>query len=371
MQATIVRSLTEQAQRTENWGPMLRRMRERLMSNYQIHGLRGPSFRGEPEAYEYWTPKIYRSLQEGEGRFGWSWVETADLRQLRKRIEDFGWEHLKESEQECYQEFLLDFNEGDYVVYINVPQPRWCTLARVTGACPYYWKWAGEGSDFNHRFHVDPNSIAQFERKDAIVQRSLYHKLNPRRKYQQIYDVHEEFEGLLEALQKGKGGTPSTPETRIDSLREAIRPSLSEITEQIRRNYPREDLEELIARVFRNVPGVKTVREQGGRGEHGADLMVTYESGLPIPDLQEQNTCVVQVKAFKNKQWDTGAVEQIRVALDRWNADAGLIVSAASSTTPALDDALDQLREETNKPVGLLIGEDLAAFVLRFGAVSY
>ena len=341
------------------------------MSNYKIHALKGPNFREEPEVYEYWTPIIYRSLQDGVGRFGWSYVETADLRQLKKRIDEIGWKDLDESELHCYryQAFLLDFRKDDYVVYINLPKPRWCTLARVTG--PYFWKWDGEGSDFNHRFHVDPNSIAHFERNDAIVQRSLYHKLNPRRRHQRIYDVHEEFERLVKALEEGKGGKPSTPETRRDSFREAIKPSLSEITEKIRRNYPREDLEELIARVLRNVPGVKEVREQGGSGEHGADLLVTYECGIPISELQGTGTCVVQVKAFKDEQWDTRAVRQIREALDRWSADAGLIVSAASSTTTALDDALDQLREEKEKSIGLLIGDDLAAFVLRYGGEVY
>lgn len=96
-------------------------------------------------------------------------------------------------------------------------------------------------------------------------------------------------------------------------------------------------------------------------------MIVTYESGLPIPELQGQHTCVVQVKSYRDEHWDTHAVEQIREALRHWDADAGLIVSTASSRTTALDDALDQLREETEKPVGLLIGEDLAAFVLRFG----
>lgn len=303
---------------------------------------------------------IYTSLKSGVGRFGWS---DFDLHKLRKRIDEKGWDDLSDTEQECYQDFLLELKEGDYVVYINLPKWGKCTLARVTG--PYFWKWEGEGGDFAHRFHVDPDSVLDFDRNDAIVQRSLSARMKLQGRYWRIY-LHEEFEHLVEALKEGKGGTPSTKETRLDSLRETIKPSLAEITKQIQHNYPREDLEELIAEVLRNVPGVK-VREQGGSGERGADLIVTYESGMPIPDLQGQHTCVVQVKSYKDEQWDTYAVEQIREALDHWDADAGLIVSTASSSTTTLDDALDQLREETEKPVGLLIGEDLAAFVLRFG----
>lgn len=333
-----------------------------------IYALRGPNFQKCPEGYRNWTSIISTSLQAGVGRFGWSYVETADLRQLESRIQEKDWDDLNDCEQDCYQEFLLNLSQDDYVVYINLPEPGKCTLARVTA--PYFWEWDGEGSDFNHRFYVDPDSVLDFDSNDAIVQRSLSVRLKLPRKYWRIY-LYEEFEHLVEALKEGKGGTPSTKETRLDSLRETIKPSLAEITKQIQHNYPRKDLEELIAEVFRNVPSVKEVREQGGSGERGADLIVTYESGMPILELQGQHTCVVQVKSYKNEQWDTHAVEQIREALEHWDADAGLIVSTASSRTTALDDALDQLREETGKPIGLLIGEDLAAFVLRFGKVAY
>lgn len=300
---------------------------------------------------------IYRSLKDGVGRFGW---DTFDLRELKKRIDKKGWNDLNKDEQDCYQDFLLELKKGDYVVYINLPEWGGCTLARVTGS--YFWQ---EG-DFAHRFHVDPDSVLDFDRNDAIVQRSLSARMKLQGRYWRIY-LYEEFERLVEALKEGKGGTPSTKKTRLDSLRETIKPSLAEITKQIQHNYPREDLEELIAEVFKKVPSVKDVREQGGSGERGADLIVTYESGLPIPELQGQHTCVVQVKSYEGELWDTHAIEQIREALKHWGADAGLIVSTASSSTTTLAAALDQLREETKKPVGLLIGEDLAAFVLRFG----
>ena len=45
----------------------------------------------------------------------------------------------------------------------------------------------------------------------------------------------------------------------------------------------------------------------------------------------------------------------------------GLIVSTAEKPGENLRNRLDQLQEESGKPVSLLIGADLAAFVLRFG----
>src|SRR4051812_20185361 len=87
---------------------------------------------------------LLAALRKGEGRFGWSYVATADLRQLRSRIESVAWDSLSKDEQNCYQPFLLEFTKGDYVVYINVPDWGKCSVARVTG--PYVWRY--EDDDF-------------------------------------------------------------------------------------------------------------------------------------------------------------------------------------------------------------------------------
>ena len=304
----------------------------------------------------------YNSLQEGRGRFGWSNIETADLTRLQARI-DAG-DSLTEEERDCYHPFLLGIKENDYVVYINMPEWDKCTLVRVTG--PYFWKWDGEGSDFNHCFPIDPESVRVFNRNNAIVHPQLRRKLKLRRRWWRIYDLHKEFKLLIKLLERGEEGTPSTPETNIDWLKKDM---LSDITEEIHRTHLGSQLESLIAEIFRNVPGVKEVKEQGGAGEHGADLQVIFEWEVPILGIQEQRTCVVQVKSFEGEMWETNAVDQIREALQYWDADMGVIVSTASSGSEALDNALDKLREEEKgKPVYLLIGEDVAAFLLRFGS---
>ena len=65
--------------------------------------------------------RISMSLQRGEGRFGWSNIESANLHNLRERIEQNGWESLRDEEKECYHDFLLEIEPDGYVVYINVP----------------------------------------------------------------------------------------------------------------------------------------------------------------------------------------------------------------------------------------------------------
>ena len=70
-----------------------------------------------------------------------------------------------------------------------------------------------------------------------------------------------------------------------------------------------------------------------------------------------------------DEHWDTQAVDDIRRAFAAYpDAEAGLIVSTAARPGPTLADALAKLRSDTGKPVNLLIGEEVALFVLRYGA---
>ena len=90
---------------------------------------------------------IPAALKQGEGRFGWSYVDTADLHQLKERIERDGWESLSQEEKNCYQSFLLDIQADDYVVYINVPEWGQCTL----GVCaPGWFGMLRSGSGWAH-----------------------------------------------------------------------------------------------------------------------------------------------------------------------------------------------------------------------------
>ena len=324
------------------------------MSDYTIYALKNSGNADRDVA-------THRSLkEEGVGRFGWSYVETADLKKLQARIRDGEWDHFTKAEKDCYRPFLLDIKAGDYVVYINMPKWGRCTLARVTDG--YFWGYEDD-NDFRHCFRVAPESVRDFDRNDAIVHPALSSRLKLRGKFWRIYGLHEEFESLVDSLEKGEDGRPRTMETSLDRFKKEIQLDFKSITKKIHRAYPGADLEKPIAEVFRNVPGVKEVKEQGGAGERGADLRVIFE----WLGIQEQRTCVVQVKSFEGEMWETKAVDQIRKALHSWDADMGIIVSTASSSSEALDKALDKLREDTGKPVSLLIGEDVAAFLLRFG----
>jgi len=46
----------------------------------------------------------------------------------------------------------------------------------------------------------------------------------------------------------------------------------------------------------------------------------------------------------------------------------GLIISTADTMTKEVEEAIDKLQEESGKPVAILVGEEVAAFMLRYGA---
>ncbi len=304
------------------------------------------------------------SLQKGEGRFGWSYVETADLRELKKRVDEKGWDSLTDEEKDCYQVFLLDFKPGDYVVYINVPEWGKCTVAKVTGQ--YYWKF--EEDDFNHRFPVDPNSVYVFDRNDASVHPALSSRLKLQGRWWRIY-LKDDFTETLELLKKGVTPSLRTPEANLRFLSNEIQPFLLKITQRIHHTHPNYDLERLLVEVFKKIPSVVDVKWQGGARDHGADILVTFDSGLPIPGLENQSVLVVQVKSYEGDHWDTRAVEDIKRAFDHYpEASMGLIISTANTITTPVEQELDKLREESGKPVSLLVGSDVAAFLLRYGA---
>lgn len=308
-----------------------------------------------------WSERILESLRNKEGRFGWSYRPDADLHRLRDKVENEGWHSLNDHEKDCYQAFLLEFKEGDYVIYINVPHWGQCTLARVTG--PYFWRW--DGADFNHRFPVEPESVIGFDRNDRRVHPKLSARLKLQGRRWRIY-LKDEFERLLDNLKAGKSDSHRDANTNVEYMKEEIRPLLAEITSKIHGTHPRKDLEPLVAAAFRNVPGVDHVEVQRGSADRGADIIVRFESGLAIPGIMEQKMCLVQVKSYEGEHLDTKAVEDLRKAFGYHSeADAGLIFSTASGSTEVLETAIEALRKETGKPIGLVIGPEVASFILK------
>jgi hypothetical protein len=318
-----------------------------------------------------------RSIRAGTSRFGWSYVDTANLLSLR----DKPWQQMTEKEQNCWAKanFLLGIEKGDWVVHINVPCWGACITGRVDGSYSFD-KNQNEFGDYRHLLKVDRTSIIEFDRNDERVHPVIGSRLKLQGRYWTI-QFEDEF---LQTLQNLKSEQPPKQESEsagISYLRKDLSPLLKDITARIQKNHPGGKLEGFIADILRKIPNVVEVREHGqhkGWGsDNGADLIVSYRSGLSVANLEKQETLVVQVKSYTGQHWETEAVEQIETAIKEFQANAGLIITTAEPTERlerAVDDLTTKLAKGENDgglnkqvPIGLVAGEDVAKLALKYG----
>lgn len=128
-------------------------------------------------------------LKEGKSRFGWSANEYNNLLHPRNHDQsvnpDFG-----------ESEFLLQIEEGDWIVHINCPSYGRCLAAKVLSG--YKWDPKTPSGDFRHYFDVDKKSVIDFERNDPLILKNSYLKF--RRRKRQMKD--EEKDSFIEALNR-------------------------------------------------------------------------------------------------------------------------------------------------------------------------
>jgi hypothetical protein len=292
-------------------------------------------------------------------------------------MESKDWEELDESETECWKRghFLLDVEKGDWVVHVNVPEWGMCTAGKVIEKYKFDSKNNkigvddySDGGDFRHTLGIDVDTLITFDRNNENITPFISRRLKLQGAHWKINDTDE----FLKSIENARNNAVSVPEniTRgLYYLREDLKTPLSQITEAIQRNHPGKKLEEFIAMIFEKVPNVVEVKQNGsGWGtDYGADIIVTYSTGLPINGLQQEAVTVVQVKSFTGIHWSDEAVEQIKTGIDKYEASSGLIISTAEASDDLLK-SVEKAQKQIKKPIALMAGEDVAMFVIKYGA---
>jgi len=322
-------------------------------------------------SYEEQVDFVYASLKKGISRYGWSCIENADMIKLNEK----GWDNLKKKEKECFVWFLLDIKKGDWIIHVNVPEWGKCTAGKVIET----YKWDekpnkigvgeySENGDFRHTIKLDIDSIIEFDRNDPNITPYVSRRLKLQGRHWQIYET-EQFIRSMNNLKKNVVNTNSSVEYGLYYLKEDIKPSLGEIADSIQKNHPGKKLEELLSIIFKNVPNVISVNINGsGFGtDYGADLVITYSTGLPINGLQKEEILVVQIKSFTDVHYELNAVEQIKTAIKKYNANVGLIISTAIASKELIK-KIDDAQEKIKIPVGLMCHEEVASFILKYGS---
>jgi len=289
---------------------------------------------------------VFESIRKGKSRFGWSQKDEHNL-----LLEKWSEWHSK-------QQFLLGIKPDDWIVHINTPEWGQCTAVKVIGTYEFdEGLLSTHGIDFRHVISVDSETICTFKRRDDNVLPSV--NLRPRSRYHRVYeeqDFHQSIANLRDKKINLSTGTKGE-----FYLKEKTESYLAEITSAIHQMNRSKDLELYLAKVFRKVEGVVNVKENGsGWGtDHGADLIVTFKN------LNFENKVVVQIKSFEGSHHSLEAISQIEKAIDVYGANAGIIITTASSTE-SLDSSVQALSEKLDKQIELIAGEDVARFVLKY-----
>ena len=286
-----------------------------------------------------------------KSRFGWSQDDKHNL-----LIPD-NWTvwHSK-------QRFLLQIESGDWIVHINTPTWGRCIAAQTTGKYDFdeglKCDW---GVDFRHCIPVDTSSLLEFDRCDPNILPTV--NLRPRQRYHRIYAA-EDFIKSIENLKDNKISLPDGQSSGEFHLIERAERFLGEISALIQEMNRGKNLERFLAKVFRRIPSVIDVRENGfGWGtDFGADLIVTTRTSIEMLDFE--NTVVVQVKSYSDSIYDLNAVDQIKTAIEKYSATAGMIVTTAVKTDQ-LEMKISEVSNTLGVPIDMLSGDDLARFVLR------
>lgn len=326
----------------------------KFSQDYTIYAVKAPQ-PWDKEA-NYWIPLLYDQLKEGKARFGWSYNSSLNLNDIKKKIENGV--QLSNSEKDAWDHasFLLGVKEGDYFIYVNMPEWSKCSIVRIKGEYNFdVQPWDPQGKDdFRHWFNCE--FIATFDRNADIVHPYLSKRLKLQGAWYRIY-AKAEFEELLEAIKTGAKG--KTPRERLNEL---IGKSLENIAYETYKHFPDKNLEPLVKELLENYPYVKEVRK--GPDTKGADLELVFE--IPLGLSSFQFLCAVQVKSYEGDLGYKKAIEDIKKAFDSKHEYAcGLIVSTALKYTEDFEKELENLRKSYNKPVEVLLGKDLSYLLVQ------
>lgn len=289
--------------------------------------------------------KVYEEIKNGKSRFG-MWEQSASLREKW-----FG-----------KNAFLLRIKEGDWIVHVNMPNYGNCVAVKTVGE--YHFdegvkcNW---GSDFNNFIPVDPKTIVEFNRNNSNVLPTV--NLVPRKRAQRVLEVSD-FLTSIENLKDGNFDSITKQEKSITHLQDKITKLLPQITSHIQEMNRSKEFERFLHRIFSGMPNTVSIQNGfGWRTDNGADLIVEFDN--PIIGVNVTTKLIVQAKSYSGKHFDTNAIDQIVEGINKYNADAGLLITTANETE-VLEAYLRKKTEEIGKTIDVIAGNEVAKFVLRY-----
>jgi hypothetical protein len=287
---------------------------------------------------------VYQEIQQGRSRFG-MWDQSGSLKEV----------HYGKNAA------LLGIKPGDWIVHINMPSYGNCVAVQAAGeyefdeglACPW-------GSDFHNVIPNLPSSIVEFGRRDVNVLPSV--NLSPRKRLQRVLQVAD-FLQSIGNLRSRKFDSVKTESSNLIHLKDRVGGLLPDITRAIHEMSKSKQFERLLHEVFQRMPLVRSVQNGfGWKTDHGADLIL--ECDHPVLGEEMRTRLVVQAKSFTGDHHDLNGVDQLVEAINKYEADAGMLITTANST-PKLLSYIEAQSEAVKKPIHIIAGDDVARFIMR------
>ncbi len=136
---------------------------------------------------------LSKSLKDGIARFGWGYIDTADIKKLAKK----SLENMTEEEVEIWKKanFLTNIKKDDWIIQINIPYWGAVTAGQVEEEYNFENN-DNEISDFRHFFKLNKKTIVEFERDNPNIHPIISKKLKLQGRYWRIYDKTEFMESI-------------------------------------------------------------------------------------------------------------------------------------------------------------------------------
>lgn len=288
---------------------------------------------------------VYEEIKKGKSRFG-TWGQEVSLREY----------HYGKNM------FLLRIKENDWIVHVNMPSYGKCVAVKVVGEYHYdNGLQCDYGNDFNNFIPVDPNTILEFDRRDSNILPSV--NLSPKRRGQRILQVDDFFESL-DNLRNKRYSKISKLDRSLIHLRSKINKMLPEITSQIQKMNKSKEFERFLHRIFDKMQNTISIQNGfGWRSDNGADLIIEFEN--PIIGINVTTKLIVQAKSYIGLHYDKNSIDQIIEGIQKYNADAGLLITTADETEE-LEEYVRVKSDEIGKTIDVIAGSDVARFVIRY-----
>lgn len=293
-------------------------------------------------------PYLREEINKGRLRQGWSYREDLDLRKIKKRIEQG--DEIDEKVQRAWDRckwMLTHIKSGDLIVVKNIPDSNSFTLVKVKGE--YDFSIDEEQGDQGHIIPIE--KIQSFDKRASVAPSPFVNAIN--REQHPIRRTKKHKETVINLAQ---GDISDEEATQPEKFKEILQNCRSELQEPLKK-YLKDKLnsrlaEKLVLNMIAHELEEEKIEYTAGPAEQGADIIAEFDFGYVF-----SHKIAVQIKMHWEKDSTTHGVKQLKKAIQKYDVDAGMLVSFADELGDDLERAAEKL--EAEYPVEILYGDDL------------